>query len=318
VGVPVINGNLGVKLTDSGSLEFYNAATGAAYFAAQTSLTTGLYPPYLAASVTTVAGNSGERFFGLGQGNWTDNDDNGCPLGNNTVVPLQRNGQRISLQQTKFHVSIPFVYSTAGYGFLYNMPGYGVATMGAFGVGGMDWRSDAALALDFWVTGLPAGAPPSDAGPIYRQYADATGHAPPLREDAMIFWQSRLRYKSSAIALQVASQYSQLALPVGVLVVDFYNQVHDGNFQPNAACFPSLPALTSGVRSLINATVVFSVWPEVVQNSSQRAMFLAQGCLSNGDLGGRVLDTTIPKCRDIIWSLVKPNYYDGGVSAFWL
>jgi hypothetical protein len=38
------------------------------------------------------------------------------------------------------------------------MPGYGAVSVGAFGAGGMAWSSDAALALDFWVSGLPAGA----------------------------------------------------------------------------------------------------------------------------------------------------------------
>ena len=291
-GTRLSNGNLGFSASASGLLLFENVETSKPYFSAQTSFEAGAYPPYLSATLTTIAGNAQERFFGLGQTNWTDNDDNGCPEGNNTIVPLQRNGQRINLQQTKFHVSIPFVYSTAGYGLLFNMPGYGFASMGELGSGGSSWQADAALALDFWITGLPAGAPTSSASPIYRQYADATGHAPMLREDAMLFWQSRLRYKSSAIAVQIATQYSQLELPVGVLVVDFYNQLHDGDFQPNPACFPSLSDLTSSVRSLINASVVLSIWPEVVVNSSQRAMFSAAGCLSNDDLepGAKVID----------------------------
>lgn len=47
-----------------------------------------------------------------------------------TVVPLERNGQTVNLHQRKFHVSIPFVYSTAGYGFLFNMPGAGSVAVG--------------------------------------------------------------------------------------------------------------------------------------------------------------------------------------------
>lgn len=46
------------------------------------------------------------------------------------VVPLERNGQTISLHQRKFFVAIPFIYSTAGYGFLLNMPGNGEVTIG--------------------------------------------------------------------------------------------------------------------------------------------------------------------------------------------
>ena len=68
-----------------------------------------------------------------------------------------------------------------------------------------------------------------------------------------------------------------------------------------------------------NATTVFSFWPEVKNASSQHAAFSAAGCLSNSDLGGSVLDTTITSCRDLIWStLLKPNYYSAGVSAYWL
>ena len=78
--------------------------------------------------------------------------------------------------------------------------------IGAHGVGGARWSAHAALYLDFWVTTLPAHAPAGDGEPIYKQFADATGHAPPLREDAFRFWQSRNRYKSSDIALSVAQR----------------------------------------------------------------------------------------------------------------
>ena len=82
-----------------------------------------------------------------------------------------------------------------------------------------------------------------------------------LREDAMLFWQSRNRYKSTDIALSVADRYQQLGLPVGVLVIDYENEVTDGDFAPNPGCFPSLSALSAGVRAKLNATTVFSFWP---------------------------------------------------------
>ena len=320
-GAPVVNGNLGAALGEDGAtLRLFNAATGQVYFSAQLALGAGAFPPYLAASLVATAGDDkSERFFGLGQTSWTENDDNGCPVGPQRVVPLQRNGQTVNLQQLKFHVSIPFVYSTAGYGFLYNMPGYGSASMGNFSVGGMQWRSDAALAIDAWVTGLPAGAAASDPRAIYRQFADATGHAPRLREEAMLFWQSRNRYMSSAIAEGVAARFAQDGLPLGMLVVDFYNQVHDGDFAPNPDCFPSVSSLADTVRAAANASVMFSFWPEVLASSSQYDVFRAAGCLSNADLGGLVLDTTIPSCRDLLWNnYLLPHYYAQGVTSFWL
>merc|ERR1719443_2559163 len=99
------------------------------------------------------------------------------------------------------------------------MPGYGEVTIGAHGVGGAHWSQQAALYVDFWVSALPQGVAATGASPapIYKQYADATGHAPPLRESAMAFWQSRNRYKSTDIAVSIAQRYEALGLDVGVL-----------------------------------------------------------------------------------------------------
>jgi alpha-D-xyloside xylohydrolase len=284
--------------------------------------------PYLAGLVNVTAGDAGERIFGLGQGEWTR--DGSCPNGaqnGSVIVPLQRNGATVNLQQRKFHVTIPFVYSTAGYGFLFNMPGFGAASVGAYGVGGMSWTASAALGLDIWVTGLPAGEPASSssssppAAPVYKQYADATGHAPPLRDPALRFWQSRNRYKSTAITTAVAAQYQALGLAdyLGLLVVDYENQAVDGDFNPNPHCYPSVAALAANVSAATNATTMISFWPEIKANASTYALFSSAGCLTNSDLGGFAVDTTIPSCRDLIWgSFLKPNYYDQGVSAYWL
>ena len=145
---------------------------------------------FLFASVSTSPADSSELVYGLGQGNWTQ--EGGCPSGPQRVVPLERNGQMLKLQQRKFHVTIPFAYSSLGYGFLFNMPGAGTVTVGE--KGGMAWTQEAALGLDFWVSAAPHGTEAGQAPPeVYAQYADATGHAPMLREDAMIFWQSRNR-----------------------------------------------------------------------------------------------------------------------------
>jgi alpha-glucosidase (family GH31 glycosyl hydrolase) len=238
------NGNLQVTVSADGtSISLFNIETSTSYFTATFSLSPSInFTSYLSVTLNTTAGNKQERIFGLGQGGWTA-DCEGCPTlppSTQIKVPLQRNGQWVSLRQSKFHVAIPFVYSSSGYGLLYHMPGYGNVSVGEFGVGGMNWSSVAALGLDFWITGLPSGVNPTSAAPIYTQYADATGHAPLLREDAMIFWQSRNRYKSSAITEAIASNYSSLGLPVGVLVVDYENQIHDGDFNPNPNCYPSL------------------------------------------------------------------------------
>lgn len=95
-----------------------------------------------------------------------------------------------------FSQTIPFVFSTAGYGFVLNMPGYGHVAVGEQGVGGMRWDLDAALGFDFWIT-------TGSHHQVYRAYADATGHSPMLPEDAMVFWcvsQPRASYPGDTCA----------------------------------------------------------------------------------------------------------------------
>jgi alpha-D-xyloside xylohydrolase len=286
------NGNLKVTLdASSGALSFSNAATGAELFhSSQVKFATSTAVPGLASALLSVApGDKNERLFGLGQGNWSRGNGGtggGCASRGNSstntehVVPLKRNGQTVDLMQRKFHISIPWLYSTSGYGLLFNHGGYGSVTVGDEGVGGHTWSAQAVLDLDLWVTGLPGhggGAAEttqqtaSSAEPIFSQYADATGHAPPLRDDAQLFWQSRNRYKSSRIALAVAERYKALGLSafVGALVIDYKNQDHDGDFAPGKACYPDVKALAAGIRELVNASTVFSFWPEVMKESTE-------------------------------------------------
>ena len=69
----------------------------------------------------------------------------------------------------------------------------------------------------------------------------------------------------------------------------------------------------------INATTVFSFWPEVKTAANEYAPLKAAGCLINSDLGGFAFDSTIEKCRDMVWTqYLKPRYYDQGVTAYWL
>eukprot|EP00041_Stephanoeca_diplocostata_P026490 m.715470 g.715470 ORF g.715470 m.715470 type:complete len:726 (+) comp22979_c0_seq5:177-2354(+) len=327
-------GNLAIVVTasisDGQKITFSRVDSNTTLFSAIASFTHGsqvLDDAYLGAQFVTTPGGSRERIYGLGQGNWTDTvgvPERGsyyeCPSGKHRVVPLERNGQSVALQQKKFFIAIPFAYSSLGYGLLYNMPGAGMVTVGDTDVGGMTWQSEAALGLDVWVTtpaSDTAGVPV--AQPVYTQYADATGHAPMLREDAMVLWQSRNRYKSSAIALDIAQRYRDLNLTTGVLVIDHKNEKVDGDFAWDTSCYPSPRELANGVTEYLNASVVVSVWPEVKNTSAEYAFLKAHGCLANPVLAGYAVDPTIPQCRQHIWdSMLKPRFYDQGVSGYWL
>ena len=95
--------------------------------------------------------------------------------------------------------------------------------------------------------------------------------------------------------------------------------MHDGDFAPNPLCYPSVSNLTAHVSSVLSASTVFSFWPEVLKGAAAEATLDRAGCLINSDLSGRAVDPTPAACRELIWQrYLKPNYYDQGVSAFWL
>jgi hypothetical protein len=78
-------------------------------------------------------------------------------------------------------VTIPFFYSTAGYGFLANMPGSGSVSVGGMGQGGTTWSFDADVGIDLWVSTLPEGVMASAAAPIYSVRAVPSLHFFPTK-----------------------------------------------------------------------------------------------------------------------------------------
>ena len=128
-----------------------------------------------------------EHIYGLGQHQHDRLDQKGC-----VIELIQRNTE----------VSIPFMLSSRGYGFLWNNPAVGRVELAQ---NATRWVSEAAPQIDYWIT---TGETPAD---ILSSYADVTGHAPEFPEWASGFWQSKLRYASQAELEAIAEEYQQRA-----------------------------------------------------------------------------------------------------------
>ena len=81
---------------------------------------------------------------------------------------LDQKGCVIELIQRNTEVSIPFYFSSRGYGFLWNNPAVGRVELGA---NATRWVAEAAPQIDYWIT---TGRNPAE---ILSNYADITGHA---------------------------------------------------------------------------------------------------------------------------------------------
>ena len=76
----------------------------------------------------------GERFYGLGQ---------------HQHGKLDQKGAVVELAQRNTEVSIPFLLSSLGYGFLWNHPGIGRVELGTTLT---RWVSEASRQWDYWIT----------------------------------------------------------------------------------------------------------------------------------------------------------------------
>ena len=260
---------------------------------------------------TTFRAHDDERFWGLGQRQHGLFDQKGC------VLPML---------QDNSEVNIPLAISSRGYAFLWNNPGVGRIE---FGRSLTRWRSECARQLDYWVS---AGKPAE----VLRAYADATGHAPAFPHWATGFWQSRLRYRNQQELLAVAHEHKRRGLPMACIVVDFFHWTRHGDWKFDPRAWPDPDGMVRELRAL-GIEVMVSIWPTVNLNYENAATMMREGWLVradrgmpafkfqvDSDTGGNyrvvlaLVDPTNPDGRAYMFDVIRRNYIDHGIRAFWL
>ncbi len=231
---------------------------------------------------------------------------------------LNKKGAVLELCHRNSQASVPFYYSSLGYGFLWNNPAIGRAV---FGRNVTEWEAYAAKELDYWIC---AGDTPKE---ILSAYADATGHAPMMPEFGMGYWQCRLRYRNQEELLSVARRHKALGLPMDVIVADFFHWTIQGDFMFDPKDWPDVPAMVEELKGL-GIELMVSVWPTVDTRSKNYREMDGKGYLVQVDRGVPVhmnwmgdcvfFDATNPGARDFVWQRAKENYYRHGVRIFWL
>ena len=245
----------------------------------------------------------GEMLFGMGQ-----YQDGRLDLKGSVLELAQRNSQ----------ASVPFLLSSRGYGLLWNNPAIGRASLAA---NMTEFVAEAASQIDYWVT---AGDTPAS---VEESYAAVTGTVPMMPEYAMGFWQCKLRYKTQEELLAVAREYKERGLPLSVIVCDFFHWPKLGDWDFDRRCWPDPEAMTAELEAM-GIKLMVSVWPNVEKGSARYGEMLEKGYLVRKDGGVRTsmefggdsvfYDATNPEARAYLWRVAKGNYYDKGVSLFWL
>ena len=313
------NGAILAEVSAAGKLTFRNAVTRQVLIEEEEHLLPFGWPPTRGYK-QSIGGlfklevrflpNDGERFYGLGQQIHGKLDQKGC-----TIELLHRNTQ----------LSIPFLLSNRGYGFLWHNPAVGRVQLG---YDRTLWVAEACSQMDYWIT---AGETPAE---IVEQYVDATGHAPMLPEWAAGFWQCKLRYVTQDELLSVAREHKRRGLPLSVIVVDFFAWSLQGDWKFDPVCWPDPAGMVAELAEM-GVKVMVSIWPTVNPLSENYEIMRRRGLLIGAEYGRPIhmqfvdlkpegpvyltyYDATNPEARAFIWEKARENYHKLGIEIFWL
>lgn len=247
--------------------------------------------------------NEGEHFYGLGQ---------------ETEDCFDRKGSTCNLVHYNTKSTLPFLYSSLGYGFFWNNPSPGRCettrnhTM---------WCSNSTYQADYLVF---VGDTPAD---IMRTYADLTGYAPKFPDWASGFWQCKLRYESQEELLNVAREYKKRGIPIDAIVIDYFHWTEQGEWKFDPKYWPDPKRMCEELKEMGIKPIV-SIWPTINPNSENYEEMNEKNMLvrtENGQYGTfsfygqqTFIDIMNPETRKFLWEKIKKNYYSCGIKSFWL
>lgn len=249
----------------------------------------------------TFEANENEHFYGLGHEATGQFDLKGCSL---------------DLRNVNAKCTIPYVYSSLGYGFIWNNPAVGSVELSN---NRTRWSVDATRKIDFVVI---AGSPKEVSSTL----ADLTGHAPVMPHWATGFWQSRLRYETQEDLLEVARRYKEENIPLSAIVCDYFHWTEQGDYKFEPKYWHDVKAMTDELHSM-DTKLVVSMWPTINSKSENFWYMRDNNMLMHTSRGpDRVfnfygwqneIDVTNPATRKYVWQKLKENYIDNGVDALW-
>jgi alpha-D-xyloside xylohydrolase len=231
---------------------------------------------------------------------------------------LDLKGTVLELAQKNTQISIPFLLSSKGYGFIWNNPSIGRADLSLTHT---SFSAKYARQIDYFI--FAEERPAS----LVRRYSALTGKSPMMPAFATGLWQSKLRYASQEELLSVAREYKKRSLPISVIVADFFHWPNSGDWKFDPKFWPDPAAMVKELDSM-GIKLLVSIWPTVAPESENYPALVKKNYLIRPETGVNAflafsgfltyVDVTNSSARQFMWEKIKKNYYDIGIRMFWL
>jgi len=231
---------------------------------------------------------------------------------------LDLKGTVLDLSQKNKQISVPFLLSSKGYGFIWNNPSIGRAELSMTHT---SFSAEYARQIDYFI--FDEGSPAD----LVRRYSELTGKSPMMPSFATGLWQSKLRYASQEELLSVAREYKKRNLPISVIVADYFHWPRSGDWKFDPKLWPDPKGMVRELDSM-GIKLLVSVWPTVEPASENYPLMLRKNYLIHTEMGVNLsmayrggltyVDVTNPDARTFLWETLKKNYYDDGIRMFWL
>lgn len=253
-----------------------------------------------------------EHAYSIGQTFLLDSDEAIYGLGQNQSGIMNYRGHSETLVQTNTNAVIPFLWSTAGFGILWD--NYSKTTFNDNEQGCTLW-SEVGDNLDYYVI------VDKDADDVISGYRYLTGKAPMFGKWAYGYWQSKEHYHTQDEYIAIAKKYRQLGYPIDVLIQDWnwWGGLHDwGGMYFDKDRYPNPKAMVDEVESLHFHTMI-SCWPCVGPNAPMYKDFESKGFLFNkkgwGDF--KYYDPFNPDATKLYYQYLKNGVASCGWDGYW-
>lgn len=269
----------------------------------------------------TPAPERGAGLFQVRQAFEIDGRQSFLGLGQHADGVLARNGRRVLLQQVNTDVGVPMIWSTKGYGILWDNASVTTVEVGPPQASSrLLFQSEAARDIDYYFIAGP------DPDAVIAGYRRLTGAAPMMARWTWGFWQSRERYASQDELVGVARRYRQMNIPLDGVIQDwqYWPAGQWGSHRFDSARYPDPKAMMDDLHGM-NVHAIISVWPRLdVDLDNTRALDAAGALLAPTFRNvypagfGRWYDPYGKANRDLYWSQVSRTFTPAGLDGYWL